>query len=184
MVGRFVEFFGPGLAAMPLADRATIANMCPEYGATVGFFPVDEQTLAYLRLTGRDEARVEAVEQYCRLQGLWRDAATEPAYASVVDIDLAAIVPSLAGPRRPQDRVDLDRAQQAWRSELAEGFKADPSVRAAVAHDGAAYETHPRQRGHRRHHLLHQHLQPRRHGGRRAAGPARPGARPLPASRG
>jgi len=140
VVGRFVEFLGPGLAALPLADRATIANMCPEYGATVGFFPVDEQTLAYLRLTGREEARVEAVEQYCRLQGLWRDAATEPAYASVVDIDLAAIVPSLAGPRRPQDRVDLDRAQQAWRSELAEGFKADPSVRAAVAHDGAAYE--------------------------------------------
>jgi aconitate hydratase len=140
VVGRFVEFGGPGLAGMPLADRATIANMCPEYGATVGFFPVDEQTLAYLRLTGREEARVEAVEQYCRLQGLWRDPDAEPAYADVVEIDLAGIVPSLAGPRRPQDRVDLDRARQAWRTELTEGFKADPSVRAAVAHDGGAYE--------------------------------------------
>ncbi|MBM3694620.1 MAG: aconitate hydratase AcnA [Actinobacteria bacterium] len=140
VVGRFVEFGGPGLAAMPLADRATIANMCPEYGATVGFFPVDGQTLAYLRLTGRSEALVEAVEQYCRLQGLWREEGTDPNYAAVVEIDLESIVPSLAGPRRPQDRVDLDRMQTAWRSELAHGFKADPTTRAVVAHQGGSYE--------------------------------------------
>jgi aconitate hydratase len=140
VVGRFVEFCGPGLAAMPVADRATIANMCPEYGATVGFFPVDDQTLAYLRLTGRPEALVETVEQYCRLQGLWREEAPEPAYSETVEIDLGGIGPSLAGPRRPQDRVDLDRVKEAWRAELAGTFKADPAARATVAHDGAYYE--------------------------------------------
>ena len=136
VVGRFVEFCGPGLAAMPVADRATIANMSPEYGATIGFFPVDQQTLAYLRLTGRDEALVETVEQYCRLQGLWRDEAAEPPYTEMVEIDLGAVVPSLAGPRRPQDRVDLDRARESWRAELAGAFQADAGARATVAVDG------------------------------------------------
>jgi len=140
VVGRFVEFCGPGLDKMPVADRATIANMCPEYGATVGFFPVDEQTLAYLHLTGRAEAHIEAVEQYCRLQGLWRDPSAEPAYSELVEIDLSGVVPSLAGPRRPQDRVDLDSVQESWRAELAQSFKADPERRALVEHDGSSYE--------------------------------------------
>ncbi len=140
VVGRFVEFCGPGLAALPVADRATIANMAPEYGATVGFFPVDAQTLAYLRLTGRDESLVETVEQYCRLQGLWRDEAAQPSYTEMVEIDLGAVVPSLAGPRRPQDRVDLDRAKQAWRVELAGTFHADPGARATVAAGDSSYE--------------------------------------------
>jgi aconitate hydratase len=140
VVGRFVEFCGPGLADMPVADRATIANMCPEYGATVGFFPVDQQTLGYLRLTGRDEALVETVEQYCRLQGLWRDEATEPPYAEVVEIDLGGVVPSLAGPRRPQDRVDLDLAQESWRAELAGTFQADAGARVPVAAADADFE--------------------------------------------
>ena len=112
----------------------------PEYGATIGFFPVDQQTLAYLRLTGRDEALVETVEQYCRLQGLWRDEAAEPPYAEMVEIDLGAVVPSLAGPRRPQDRVDLDRAQESWRAELAGAFQADAGTRVTVAVDGAGFD--------------------------------------------
>ena len=101
VVGKFVEFFGPGLAEMPLSNRATIANMAPEYGATVGFFPVDEQTLEYLRLTGRDEALIAAVEQYCKVQGLWRDDSREITYSAVVELDLGSIEPALAGPKRP-----------------------------------------------------------------------------------
>jgi aconitate hydratase len=138
VVGKFVEFCGPGLDAMPVADRATIANMSPEYGATVGFFPVDDQTLAYLRLTGRDPALVETVEQYCRLQGLWREG--EPAYGEVLEVDLGAVVPSLAGPRRPQDRIDLERARAAWNAELDGSFKADRSARATVQSNGKTFE--------------------------------------------
>src|SRR5690625_6302698 len=106
VVGKFVESFGPGLTGLPLADRATIANMSPEYGDTCGFFPVDDETLAYLRLTGRDEATIALVEQYARTQGLWRNDDIEPAFSSAVELDLAEVVPSLAGPKRPQDRVD------------------------------------------------------------------------------
>jgi aconitate hydratase len=140
VVGRFVEFCGSGLQKMPVADRATIANMCPEYGATVGFFPVDHQTLDYLRLTGRDEALIEAVEMYCRLQGLWREEGAEPAYGEVVDVDLGTVVRSVAGPRRPQDRVDLDRVRRTWNAELDGAFHADRSARAAVALGGQAFD--------------------------------------------
>ena len=98
VVGKFVEFYGPGFADMPLANRATIANMAPEYGATVGFFPVDEQTLRYLRLTGRPEALVETVEQYYRMQGLWRDDAREVVYSSQLELDMSTVEPALAGP--------------------------------------------------------------------------------------
>jgi len=115
VVGKFVEFFGPGLDRLPLADRATIANMAPEYGATCGFFPVDRITLDYLRLTGRDPELVALVEAYAKEQGLWRDADTpEPEFTEVVELDLSTVEPSLAGPRRPQDRVPLSRAKAAF----------------------------------------------------------------------
>ena len=120
VVGRFVEFFGAGLAGLTLPDRATLANMAPEYGATMGFFPVDEETLRYLRSTGRSEALVGRVEAYCRAQRLFRAAdAPEPVYTDVVALDLGAIEPSLAGPRRPQDRVALSAMKGAWREALA-----------------------------------------------------------------
>ncbi|GAB3483511.1 aconitate hydratase AcnA [Azotobacter salinestris] len=109
VVGRFVEFYGPGLDNLPLADRATIANMAPEYGATCGFFPVDRVTLDYLRLSGRDERRIALVEAYCRAQGLWHDVeAPEPAFTTTLALDLGEVRPSLAGPKRPQDRVALE----------------------------------------------------------------------------
>jgi len=122
VVGKFVEFFGPGLVDMPLANRATIANMAPEYGATVGYFPVDEQTTKYLRLTGRDEALIETVEQYYRLQGLWRDDSHDITYSSTVELDMGTVEPSLAGPKRPQDRIDLGAMQQTWRAGLDTTF--------------------------------------------------------------
>jgi aconitate hydratase len=107
VVGKLVEYFGHGLVGLPLADRATIGNMSPEYGATCGFFPVDEETLRYLRLTGRSEGQIDLVEAYCREQGLFHDPALEPEYSQVVELDLGDVEPSLAGPRRPQDRVPL-----------------------------------------------------------------------------
>ena len=109
VVGKFVEFFGPGMKALSLADRATIANMAPEYGATCGFFPVDERTLDYLRLTGREETAVAGVEAYAKAQGLWYASdAEEKSYTAVLELDLDNVVPALAGPKRPQDRVDLN----------------------------------------------------------------------------
>ena len=114
VVGKFVEFYGDGLAQLPLADRATLANMAPEYGATCGFFPVDSETLRYLRLTGRDEATVELVESYCRAQGLWYEAdKADPEFSSSLTLDLDTVEASLAGPKRPQDRVLLSAMKQA-----------------------------------------------------------------------
>ncbi len=121
VVGKFVEFYGPGLSSLSLADRATIANMAPEYGATIGFFPIDEETLAYLRLTGRDEAHVALVEAYAQAQGLFRTLETPaPVFSDVLELDLGTVEPSLAGPRRPQDRVPLSAAKTAWRKALAD----------------------------------------------------------------
>ncbi|MFN2627111.1 MAG: aconitate hydratase [Gaiellaceae bacterium] len=114
VVGKFVEYFGHGLAKLPLADRATIGNMSPEYGATCGFFPVDNETLRYLRMTGRREERIALVEAYCKENLLWHDPAQEPTYSQVVDLDLSTVEPSLAGPRRPQDRVPLAAAKQSF----------------------------------------------------------------------
>ena len=114
VVGKFVEFFGRGLSGLTLADRATIANMSPEYGATCGFFPVDEETLAYLRMTGRSEDHIARVENYCRTQLLFHDEEAEPSYSEVVDLDLGSVEPSLAGPRRPQDRVPLSSARDSF----------------------------------------------------------------------
>ncbi len=118
VVGKFVEYFGHGLASLPLADRATIGNMSPEYGATCGFFPVDELTLEYLRLTGRDAERIALVEAYCKENLLWHDPSEEPTYSQVLELDLSTVVPSLAGPRRPQDRVPLSHAKTAFLDSL------------------------------------------------------------------
>ncbi len=119
VVGKFVEFFGPGLDHLPLADRATIANMAPEYGATCGFFPIDAITLDYLRLTGRDPECVALVEAYAKAQGMWRDADTpDPRFTEVLELDLSTVEPSLAGPRRPQDRVPLRSARTAFAEAL------------------------------------------------------------------
>jgi aconitate hydratase len=119
VVGKFVEYFGPGLAGLALADRATLGNMSPEYGATCGFFPVDDLTLAYLRLTGRPEERVALVEAYCKENLLWHDESVEPEYSQIVELDLASVEPSLAGPRRPQDRVALTDAKDAFLDSLS-----------------------------------------------------------------
>ena len=120
VVEKFVEFFGPGLASMSLADRATIANMAPEYGATIGFFPVDEQTIKYLRLTGRSEDHIDLVERYSKEQGLWRQDNVEPTFTDVVELDLSTVVPSLAGPKRPQDRVSLKEVGKSYLSNFPE----------------------------------------------------------------
>jgi aconitate hydratase len=120
VVGTFVEFFGPGVAAVPVANRATIGNMSPEYGCTSAIFPIDEATLAYLRLTGRPEAQVALVEAYARAQGLWHDPGQVPEYSRVLELDLSAVTPSIAGPKRPQDRIPLAGAPQAFRAVLGQ----------------------------------------------------------------
>src|SRR5881398_415692 len=111
VVGKFVEFYGPGVAAVPLANRATIGNMSPEYGSTCAIFPIDDETLTYLRLTGRDESLIELVEAYSKAQGLWHDPAREATYSETLELDLSTVEPSLAGPKRPQDRVPLSKAK-------------------------------------------------------------------------
>ncbi|WP_367159407.1 aconitate hydratase AcnA [Kozakia baliensis] len=137
VVGKFVEFFGPALDHLPVADRATIANMAPEYGATCGFFPVDQLTLNYLHQTGRDEHRIRLTEAYLRAQGMFRTAeAPEPVFSKVLSLDLSSIVPSLAGPKRPQDRVALTDATTAFERALTDGLGVKPEdkdKRAAVA---------------------------------------------------
>jgi aconitate hydratase len=143
VVGKFVEFYGPGMRSMPLANRATIANMCPEYGATVGFFPVDERTIEYLRLTGRDEAHVEAVEEYCRAQGLWRDDERQIVYSSNLELDMSTVVPSLAGPKRPQDRIALGEMKAQWAHDLESGLRPPGSTASApvtTEYDGATFD--------------------------------------------
>jgi len=123
VVDKFVEFYGDGLATMSVADRATIANMAPEYGATMGFFPVDDQTLNYLRLTGRDDNLIDLVERYSKEQGLWRQTASSPLFTETLELDLGTVLPSVAGPRRPQDRVELRGVKQTFRSALVDIFK-------------------------------------------------------------
>jgi aconitate hydratase len=126
VVGKFVEYFGPGIAALTLPDRATIANMSPEYGATIGFFPIDEETVTYLKLSAREAHQVELVEAYARTQGLWRkDAMTDPVYSETLELDLGTVVPSLAGPKRPQDRIPLKTSKAAFKKDVAEMVPAD-----------------------------------------------------------
>ncbi len=149
VVGKFVEFFGPGLAEMSLPDRATIANMAPEYGATVGFFPVDRETLRYLRQTGRPDEQVDLVERYCREQQLFRSADTpDPLYTQVLELDLSSIEASLAGPKRPQDRIPLSAMKQSFQQALtapvkAGGFELTPErlqQRVAIGTNGTSAE--------------------------------------------
>jgi aconitate hydratase len=143
VVGKFVEFHGTGLTDMPLANRATIANMAPEYGATVGFFPVDEQTLRYLRLTGRPESLIETVEQYCKTQGLWLEPGRPIQYAAELHLDMSTVEPSLAGPSRPQDRIDLSMMKPQWEQDLAGRFgKGSPAGQGhvEVEYEGAQFE--------------------------------------------
>ncbi|MGB0766352.1 MAG: aconitate hydratase AcnA [Phycisphaeraceae bacterium] len=129
VVGKFVEFYGPGLATMPLANRATIANMAPEYGATIGFFPVDDETLKYMRLTGRDEQLIDTVEKYCKENRFWRNENDNIVYTDELSLDLATVEPALAGPKRPQDRIDLSAMQPQWRNDLTTTFgKTSPAT--------------------------------------------------------
>ncbi|HVC51039.1 MAG TPA: aconitate hydratase AcnA [Stellaceae bacterium] len=142
VVGRFVEYYGPGIAELALADRATIGNMAPEYGATCGFFPIDAETIRYLTLSARDPARVKLVEAYAKAQGLWRDENTpDPMFSDTIELDLATVEPSLAGPRRPQDRVALSDTGKAFDTELP---RLAPGVTAARSQkvEGADYELH------------------------------------------
>lgn len=134
VVGKFVEFFGPGVENLTLADRATVSNMAPEYGATCGFFAIDYETLKYLRLTGREEHNVKVVEEYAKLQGMWRDA-HEPEYTDMLELDMSTLTPSLAGPKRPQDRVNLSDMQQNFIDSLEDlaGAGADLSVKHQIA---------------------------------------------------
>ncbi len=142
VVGKFVEFYGPGLDALGLADRATIANMAPEYGATCGFFPIDQETIRYLRFTGRDDKRVALVEAYAKAQGLWRTAETpEPVFSDTLSLELGKVEPSLAGPKRPQDKVALSTAAAAFRDYLAKETDGKGGGRdAGVAVAGANYK--------------------------------------------
>src|SRR5215475_9380326 len=145
VVGKFVEFYGPGLASLSLADRATIANMAPEYGATIGFFPIDSETLGYLRLTGRDPQHVKLVEAYAKTQGLFRTESTaDPVFNDTLELDLSTIEPSLAGPRRPQDRVPLAKSKQAFQEALPAmvAKQAMPVSSVEVIDDGKKYALH------------------------------------------
>jgi len=140
VVGKFVEFYGEALAEMTLATRATLANMAPEYGATMGFFPVDEQTTKYLYLTGRDEKLIETVEQYCKLQGLWRDDSRDIKYTSTVELDLSTVKPSLSGPKRPQDRILLSEMKSTWLKDREEMFDHPTAASTTVTCDGETFE--------------------------------------------
>jgi aconitate hydratase len=127
VVGKFVEFFGPGLEDLTIADRATLGNMCPEYGATIAIFPIDEMTLDYLRLTSREAAHVAMVEAYAKAQGIFRTASDpDPVYSEVIELDLGTVEPSLAGPRRPQDRVSLKQAKSGFQAALSSMMAASP----------------------------------------------------------
>ncbi|MDG1084169.1 MAG: aconitate hydratase AcnA [Planktotalea sp.] len=133
VVGKFVEFYGKGLDTLPLADRATIANMAPEYGATCGFFPIDNETLRYLRTTGRDEDRIALVEAYAKENGFWRGDDYAPIYTDTLSLDMGTIVPAISGPKRPQDYVALTGAKEAFRKEMEETFKRPMGKEVAVA---------------------------------------------------
>jgi aconitate hydratase len=144
VVGKFVEFYGPGVSALPLADRATIGNMSPEFGSTCAIFPIDQETLRYLEFSGRPKELIELVEAYTKEQGLWHDEnSEEPTYSDTLELDLGEVVPSLAGPKRPQDRVPLDTAKDSFRAALSELIGEDASQEIADRHDEAVAETFP-----------------------------------------
>ncbi len=178
VVDKFVEFFGDGLAALPLADRATIANMAPEFGSTCGIFPIDEETIRYLELTGRTAEQIALVEAYARAQGMWRtNGMREADYTDVLELDLATVEPSLAGPKRPQDRVPLRVSKDTYRKHLAkmaeERAQKNPTAtgKATGRRRRQVLRGGRRRRADRGHHELHEHLQP---GGAHRRGIARP----------
>ena len=184
VVGKFVEFYGPGVPNLPLADRATIGNMTPEFGSTCAIFPIDAETLRYLEFSGRPKERIELVEAYAREQGLWHDEhSEEPTYSETLELDLGDVVPSLAGPKRPQDRVSLTESKASFRmaldgfipeddecdEPLEETFPAsDPPARSG--HDAARA---PRRGGGRRH-RRRAGRRPRLVRGRRSRSPTAP----------
>ncbi len=137
VVNKFVEFYGEGLDHLPLADRATIANMAPEYGATCGFFPIDDETIRYLHGTGRDEGRIALVEAYAKANGMWRDASYDPIYTSTLHLDMGTIVPAISGPKRPQDYLPLTDAKASFAKEMNDSFKR--AMGAEVAVEGQDY---------------------------------------------
>jgi aconitate hydratase len=138
VVGRFVEFYGPGVANLTLADRATIANMAPEYGATCGFFGIDDKTIEYLRLTGRSEENIALVEAYAKAQGMWFDPANVPVFTKTLSLDMATVVPSLAGPKRPQDKVILQEVDDLFNADLSKVYGKSAAARVGV--EGAAHD--------------------------------------------
>ena len=138
VVGRFVEFYGPGVANLTLADRATIANMAPEYGATCGFFGIDDKTIEYLRLTGRSEGNIALVEAYAKAQGMWFDPANVPVFTKTLSLDMATVVPSLAGPKRPQDKVILQEVDDLFNADLSKVYGKSAAARVGV--EGAAHD--------------------------------------------
>ena len=141
VVGRFVEFYGPGVSALPVADRATIANMAPEYGATCGFFPVDDHTLDYLRLTGRSDDQIALVEAYAREQGMWLEAgAAEPVFTDTLELDMSSVEPSLAGPKRPQDKVLLSEVDEEFLANLATEYDRNGDASKRYPVPGAAHD--------------------------------------------
>ena len=145
VVGKFVEFYGDGLDRLPLADRATIGNMAPEYGATCGFFPIDGETVRYLRQTGRDEDTLALVEAYARAQGMWRDADYDPVYTETLELDMGTVVPAISGPKRPQDHIALNEAAPAF-AEYVRGVREgrDTSARAEIRWEGEGGQPEPR----------------------------------------
>ncbi|MBZ5733648.1 aconitate hydratase AcnA [Nocardioides sp. TRM66260-LWL] len=140
VVGKFVEFYGPGVSALPLANRATIGNMSPEFGSTIAVFPIDDETIKYLKLTGRSEEQLALVEAYAKEQGLWHDPSAEPRYSEKLELDLSTVVPSLAGPKRPQDRVELSNAAAAFASDLPT-YSSNVDAKVPVTlEDGTSFE--------------------------------------------
>ena len=137
VVGKFVEFYGPGVVSVPMANRATIGNMSPEYGSTCAIFPIDEETLRYLRLTGRSDEQVELVEQYAKAQGMWHDPAKAPRFSEHIELDLATVVSSIAGPKRPQDRISLTESKSAFEKILPTYFTDKTGKEAYPVHVGA-----------------------------------------------
>ena len=140
VVGKFVEFYGPGVSEVPLANRATIGNMSPEYGSTIAIWPIDDKTTDYLRLTGRDEQQIALVEAYAKTQGLWHDADKEPVYSEYIELDLSTVVPSIAGPKRPQDRIKLSESKPSF-EESVKAYTGDPAKTVPVTlADGRSFE--------------------------------------------
>ena len=148
VVGKFVEFYGEGVGAVPLANRATIGNMSPEFGSTAAIFPIDDETVRYLKLTGRPAAQIALVEAYAKEQGLWHDPAREPVFSETLELDLSTVVPSIAGPKRPQDRIELSSAKQAFRTVLVDYAGAPEPERAptTIARPGTRPSTSPSRR--------------------------------------